>query len=81
MRRFQAAARAAERIEHRGSAPVLAAQLGVKLVVVAPVGTGADGNEPRALAGAVATAVQAKLSGTARVAFGAPGPGGSTPPR
>lgn len=77
VRRFQAAARAAERIEHRGSAPVLAAQLGGNLVVVAPVGTGADGNEPRALAGAVATAVQAKLSGTARVAFGAPGPGAS----
>ncbi|WP_224391406.1 CdaR family transcriptional regulator [Pseudonocardia sp. ICBG1293] len=75
VRRFQAAARAAERIEHRGTAPVLAAQLGGNLVVVAPVGTGPDGNEPRALAGAVASAVQARLSGTARVAFGSPGSG------
>ena len=73
VRRFQAAARAVERLGRPGDARTLATQLGGNLVVVAPAGTGSD--DIRELAGAVARLVQDRLGGTVRVAFGSEGAG------
>lgn len=70
VRRFQAAARAVERIDHGAAGPILATQVGGNLVVVAPVPGDHGPEEVRTLAGAVARAVQERLVGTARVAFG-----------
>ena len=70
VRRFQAAARAVGRIDHGVPEPVLATQVGGNLVVVAPVAAHHGAEEIRSLAGAVSRAVQDKLGGAVRVAFG-----------
>jgi sugar diacid utilization regulator len=75
VRRFNAAARAVERLYPEATLPTLATQIGGNLVVVHPVANGVDAAAVRDVAGAVRRVLRERLDAEARVAFGRVGTG------
>ena len=75
VRRFNAAARAVERLYPEAPLPTLATQIGGNLVVVHPVANGVDAAAVRDVAGAVRRVLRERLDAEARVAFGRVGTG------
>ncbi|SDE82255.1 PucR family transcriptional regulator [Pseudonocardia oroxyli] len=75
VRRFNAAARAVERLDPDGAAPTLATQVGGNLVVVRPTAHPSDAAAVRDHAGAVRRVLRERLGSDARVAYGRVGTG------
>jgi sugar diacid utilization regulator len=77
IRRFNAAARAVERLDAPGTTRTLATQIGGKLVVVSPIDATDDLEPVRETAAAIRRVLRERLETPSRVAFGRPGTGAS----